>query len=51
MNILITGAIGFIGREVANTLKNKCSIYLLVGKSSDFSKNKFNQSHCLKYDD
>ena len=37
MNILITGATGFIGREVAYYLRNEHSVCLLVRNSSDVS--------------
>lgn len=37
MNILITGSTGFIGREVAYSLRDKYNIYILVRKSSDLS--------------
>tara|TARA_A100001015_G_scaffold320438_1_gene446795 strand:+ start:624 stop:1352 length:729 start_codon:yes stop_codon:yes gene_type:complete len=50
MNILITGATGFIGREVAYYLRKKYNIYILVRKSSDLSGMDLDKLVVLRYE-
>jgi nucleoside-diphosphate-sugar epimerase len=49
MKVLITGATGFIGREIAYFLKNKYDVYVLVRKTSNISKIDLSDLTILQY--
>ena len=51
MNILITGATGFIGNALATSLKSEYNTYLLVRETSDVSRIDNNIDTVIVYKD